>query len=132
MHYRLNLEKRISKSIGKARRAFHIDTQSTRGHLIRELEELFQIASDYACGKVKKIAIENEEERPLTVAERHFYAKIATFAAQTINSLAKGIDERQIDEDLDKLEEMLNKKSATVKVPSSNGDGEPPRKSEGT
>jgi hypothetical protein len=48
-----------------------------------------------------------------------------------INNLAKGIDERQIDKDLDKLEVMLNKTAAAVKTPAVAGS-EPPRKSEGT
>ncbi len=130
MHYRLSLEKRISLRIGKARRTFHVDTKSTREHLINQLEEIFQIASDYARGKIEKVVDENEKERPLTIIERQLYARIAAYTAQTINSIAKGIDIRQIDEDLDKLEAMLHRTPPTSSV--SQSGGEPPRKSEGT
>ena len=68
--------------------------------------------------------------RPLTMSERQFWARIAAYTAQIINSIANGIDERQIDSDLNKLEAMLNKTAAAVKAQAV--DGEPPGKSEGT
>jgi len=61
--------------------------------------------------------------------ERQFWARIAAFTAQTVNSVAKGIDERQIDLDLNKLEAMLNKTAATGKAEAA--DRESPGKSEG-
>ncbi len=91
------------------RRILHVDTQHTRKKLLVQLEELFQISSNYARGKVKHVIDETGKERPLTIAERQFYARIAAYTAQIINNLAKGIDERQIDQDLNKLEAMLNK-----------------------
>jgi hypothetical protein len=132
MCYRLSLENRIINRIGKTRRTFQVDTNNTRAHLVKQLEELFQIASDYASGKNDSVVIENKKTRLLTISERQLYTRLATYAAQSINNIAKGIDERQIDEDLKKLEEILNKKPATNEVSSSNGDGESPRKPEGT
>ena len=114
----------------KMRRILHIDTQHTRRRFITHLEELFEIASNYARGKIRASTDETGRTAPLTIAERQFYARIAAYTAQIINSIAKGIDERQIDSDLDKLEAMLNKTAATVKATAV--DGEPPGKSEGT
>jgi len=63
------------------------------------------------------------------MSEKQFWARIAGFTAQTVNSIAKGIDERQIDSDLSKLEAMLNKTAAAIKTQAV--DGESPGKSEG-
>jgi hypothetical protein len=97
--------------------------------LIARLEEVFELASDYARGKIERVIDEDGKERPLTIAEKQFWAKIAAYTAQIINNLAKGIDERQIDLDLNKLEAMLNKTTAEVKAQAI--DGESPGKPEG-
>ncbi len=98
--------------VGQMRRTFHVDTQHTRRKLMIQLEELFEIASNYARGKVKYVVDEEGKQRPLTIAERQFYARIAAYTAQIINCIAKGLDERQIDRDLDALEAMLRKTAA--------------------
>jgi hypothetical protein len=113
------------------RRILHVDTQHTRKKLLLQLEDLFDIASNYARGKVQRIVDETGKQRPLTIAERQHYARVAAYTAQIVNSIAKGIDERQIDQDLDKLEAMLNKTTSAVKATAVVGS-EPPRKSEGT
>ena len=95
------------------RRIFHVDTQNTRRKLLIQLEGLFEISSNYARGKFTHIRDETGKERPLTIPERQTYTRIATYTAQIINSIAKGLDERQIDKDLDQLEAMLKKTAAT-------------------
>jgi hypothetical protein len=127
---RFSSKKRVSFRISQLRRTLHVDTQRTRKKLIARLEEIFQIASDYAGGKIERVLDKNGKERQLTIPEKQFWAKIAAYTAQTINSIAKGIDERQIDLDLNKLEAMLNKTTAEVKAQAV--DREPPGKSEGT
>jgi hypothetical protein len=126
---RLNSKKRVSFRINQLRKTLHVDTQRTRSKLITNLEEIFEIATNYARGRIKRVTDENGKERQLTIVERQFWARIAAFTAQTINSIAKGIDERQIDLDLNKLEAMLNKTAAADKAEAV--DREPPGKSEG-
>jgi len=127
---RLSLERRVNARLNKMRRILHVDTQHTRKKLLLQLEDLFEISSNYARGKVQRVVDEAGKERPLTIAERQFYARIAAYIAQIINNLAKGIDERQIDRDLDKLEAMLNKTAAAVTAMAD--DRGSPGKSEGT
>lgn len=129
MHGRLNSKLRISQRVSKTRRILIIDTQRTRKKLIIQLEEVFQIASNYARGKINLVTGEDGKPRPLTMSEKQFWARIAAFTAQTVNSIAKGIDERQIDSDLNKLEAMLNKTAAAIKTQAVNGES--PGKSEG-
>ena len=81
------------------RRILNIDTQRLRGRIIVQLEEIFHIASGYARGRVSRTVDKDGKERSLTVTERQNWARIATYSAQIINSIANGIDERQIDKD---------------------------------
>lgn len=112
MPHRLSLDRRVSGRVTKMRRILHVDTQHTRRKLLTQLEELFQISSNYARGVVKYVVDEKGKQRPLTVAERQSYTRIAAYTAQIIASIAKGLDERQIDKDLDQLEAMLKKTGA--------------------
>jgi hypothetical protein len=130
MRYRLSLDKRVNVRVTKMRRTLHVDTQHTRRKLIIQLEELFQLASNYARGEVKYVVDEKGKQRPLTIAERQYYTRIAAYTAQIVNSIAKGLDERQIDKELDALEAMLNKTATAAKAAADAGR-EPPGKSEG-
>jgi len=103
---------RVSIRISKARRILSVDTERTRRKLILQLKEVFHIASDYARGKIYRVTVDDGKKRPLTIVECQHWARIATYTAQIINNIAKGIDERQINLDLDKLEAMLNKTAA--------------------
>jgi hypothetical protein len=125
LRFRLDSRKRVSLRLTQMRRILHVDTQRTRAKLILQLEEVFQIASDYARGRIVKVVGEDGKERPLTIVERQWWARIAAYTAEIINNLAKGFDERQIDFKLDKLEAMLNKKQAEfqTKATSSGGSG---------
>jgi hypothetical protein len=103
---------RVSIRISKVRHILSVDTERTRRKLTVQLEEIFHIASDYARGKIDRVTVEDGKKRPLTIVERQHWARIAAYTAQIISNIAKGIDERQINLGLDKLEAMLNTKAA--------------------
>jgi hypothetical protein len=86
------------------------------------LEDIFKIAADYARGKIKYVTDENGKERQLTIPEKQFWARIAAYTAQIINTVAKGIDERQIDLDLDRLEKMIDEATAKIKAEEAGGE----------
>ena len=104
---------RVSIRISKTRHILSFDAERTRRKLNVQLEEVFHIASDYARGKIGRVTVKDGKKRPLTIVERQHWARIAAYTGQVINNIAKGIDERQINLDLDKLEAMLNKTAAT-------------------
>ena len=110
------METRVNLRLNKLKRILYVDTQRTRRKLILQLEEIFQISSNYARGRVERVVGNDGKERPPTIAERQYYARIAAYTASIINNLAKGIDERQIDKDLDLLEAMLNKAKTADKA----------------
>ncbi len=116
MRYRLNIKIRVSRRICNSRRILSVDTQRTRKKLISELEAIFELSSMYARGRIKWVTGDDGKPRLLTIIERQFYARIAAFTVEIINSVAKAIDERQIDADLDKLEQILNKLPIAAKT----------------
>lgn len=94
------------------------------------LEGIFKIASDYARGKVDRVTDEDGKARELTIPERQFWARIAAYTAQIINTIAKGIDERQIDLDLDALAKMIHEAKSKTEV-SANSERAPTEKPPG-
>jgi len=122
----INSKKRVVGRVHQVRRIMHIDTQHVRRKMICRLEEIFKISADYARGKRQRVVDEDGKERPLTIAERQYWARIAAYTAQIINNVTKGIDERQIDQDLDELEAMLDKTKAANQVQAPDGSAEKP------
>lgn len=113
---RLTVKKRVHYRIVALRRTFDVDTQRVRRKTIQRLEEIFKIASNYARGKVTRVIDDDGQERPLTIPERQFWARIAAYTALIINSVAKGIDERRIDMDLDELANLIHENKAKSEV----------------
>ena len=122
---------RVSAQINHMRRILRINTQRTRCMIISRLETVFEIASSYARGEISKVVVEDGKERPLTIVERQDWARIAAYSVEILNNVAKGFDERKIDQNLDRLEAMLNKIATAVKTQSVGTLGSQ-RKSEGT
>jgi len=94
----------IEKRIKKLRATFRLDTQQLRYNLINRLTELFNAASHLA------------KSRDIELKDRQEWTRIASYIAQTIESVSKGYDERQIDKDLAELEKMIDEAKAKGKI----------------
>jgi hypothetical protein len=94
----------IQKRIQKLRATFKLDTQQLRYNLINRLTELFNAASHLA------------KSRELELKDRQEWTRIAGYIAQTIESVSKGYDERQIDSELAELERMIDEAKAKTKT----------------
>ena len=86
----------IKHRIQKLRTEVKIDTQKLRDEAIQNLKELFTLAKSQA---------QNENTK---LKQRQAWTRIATYICQVINTIATHFDERQIDHDLEKLEQMIN------------------------
>ena len=73
-----------------------IDTQKLRNDAIQNLQELFTLAKTQA---------QNEN---IKLKQRQAWTRIAAYICQVINTIATHFDEKQIDQDLTKLETMIN------------------------
>ena len=101
----------VARRIFQLRKTFEVNTQQLRTKAIKRLEELFVLASDFARGTYKFQYSEGKRE-VLTVKQRQMWARIAAYIAQIMNTIANGIDERQIDKDLALLERLVNEATA--------------------
>ena len=86
----------IARRLQIARRIFKVETQRLREKLLSKLQELF----DMACEQAKN--------KNLDLMEREKYARVAAYAAQVIEGVAKGFDEYKFNADLAKLEKLIN------------------------
>ncbi|MEM2394469.1 MAG: hypothetical protein QXQ47_07190 [Candidatus Bathyarchaeia archaeon] len=106
----------IKRRITQLREELKINTQELRSKTIQKLEELFNLASALAKGEFQT-QVEDGKQRKFTLSQRQKWMRIAAYIAQTINSISNTFDERQIDEDLAKLEELINEAAAKTKTP---------------
>lgn len=101
----------VARRFSQLRKTFKVDTQEVRTHAIKRLKELFDLSSDFAKGAYR-FQYEKGKREPLTIKQRQMWARIAAYIAQIMNTIVNGIDERQIDEDLTKLEKLVNEATA--------------------
>lgn len=109
----------IIKRTAQLRQNLKIDTQEIRIKTLNNLQELFTLATNLAKGN-PKTQTTNGETKKVTLKQRQIWARIAAYIAQIINSVAHGFDEKQIDQDLQKLEKLINEattKNKTKKTP---------------
>ena len=79
---------RVYYRVRKLRRIVNVDTQKMRNKLCNELEEVFQIASDYARGDIERVTDEAGKVRPLSMAEETIWAFMLLFFSFLNNAWA--------------------------------------------
>ena len=94
----------IIRRLQIARRICRVDTQRLREKLLTRLQELF----DISCGQARN--------KNLDLSQREKWARVAAYTAQVMEGLAKGFDERQVNRQLDELEELVGEARAEAKV----------------
>lgn len=94
----------LKNSVIKLRAEVRTDTLELRNQAIASLQELFTIAKDQA------------QSPNIKSKERQDWMRIAAYTCQVINSIATRLDERQIDKDLNNLEELINEVQSKSKA----------------
>lgn len=103
----------IQRKVSKLRQDLKQKTQQVREKLLNALEAIFDEATKLAKGETQTI-----QGKPLTLRQRQAWAKVASYTAQVINSITKTIDEKQIDEDLEYLQKLIQEAEAQTKTQS--------------
>jgi len=101
----------VVRRISQLRKSVKFDTDRLRRKTIASLEQLFDVASDFARGRIKW-QTQDGKASLVTIKQRQMWARIAAYVAQIMNTIANGIDERQIDKDLTSLERLVNEATA--------------------
>lgn len=86
----------ITHRIRKLRANVEINTQNLRENSLERPQRTLQHGKNLAKNENGKLK------------QRQTWTRIAAYIAQITNSVAHGFDERQIDEDLNKLEKLIN------------------------
>jgi hypothetical protein len=105
----------VQRRIFQLQRSVQLNTQQLRVRTINRLENLFTLATSIAKGEVKFQSVNGKEE-PISWKQRQMWAHVAAHVAMVMANLAKGYDERQFNEDLAKLEQLVDeiKKAQSV------------------
>ena len=106
MRFRPSSNVRFEERVLHFKRKLRIDTQRLRDRWINELEELFGTATSIASGRTTQYRV-GAEMRLITPKERQMWANVAANIGNVMGNLSRTYDERQIDKDLDELEQLL-------------------------
>ena len=96
----------MAKRIGELQQKIKVDSQRLREKLLLELEKIFDDATKMAKGEV---TVNGKEP---TLKERRMWARVAAYTAQVMQGIAKGLDEREIDEQLKELRRLVDEAKA--------------------
>ena len=97
----------VERRISSIQREVDYNTQQLRKRTMVSLETLFTLASSIAKGEPVERKI-GENEQPINLQQRQMWGHVAAHAALAMGNLAKGFDERQFNEDLAKLERLVD------------------------
>ena len=90
--------------LASCRAVLHVDTQKVRSKLLHKLENLYDLS--YSMARNPK----------LSLVDRNKWTRVAAYTAQTINCVAAGFDEQQIDKQLNELESLVNEARTKAKA----------------
>ena len=99
---------RVSLYLRKIYRVSLVDTQKIRAKLMHRLDSIFELAVAIAKGEMKFWRDENGKKHEVTPKQREKWARIAAYAAQVMSGLTRGFDEKQFQQDVKKLQEMVD------------------------
>lgn len=88
----------------KLRADVRTDTAELRNDALGSLQALFGLAKDQA------------QNTHNSSKERQDWMRIAAYICQVMNSVASRLDEKQIDKDLNSLEELINEVQSKTKA----------------
>ena len=91
--------KRIEQRIAKLTKQLEIDTQKVRARLIKNLEKLFEVATEHANPETV-----GEKRKTKQIRE---WSRLAAYISQVINSVSKTYDLAKIQAELENLRRRI-------------------------
>jgi len=111
---KVSVNRFVSRRIETTRKQVKNGAQKLRKRTLKNLEQIFRTAAQIAKGETKHQR-SNGKMVPITLNQRRQWARVAAHAAQTMNSVASNIDEREINAQLDELERLVKETNAKPK-----------------
>ena len=97
----------VERRICRLQQTVRVDTQGLRNKWISELDDLFDMATSIAKGKVGQQQV-GDKLQSITPKERQMWAQVSANIGLVMGNLAKGFDEIQLDQDLAELEKLMD------------------------
>ena len=94
----VSVVRRIKKTVNR-------DMQSLRLKLLKDLEQVFDLAKNYA----------QDLSEDVSPKQRQIWIRVMAYTGQVMNSLTKSFDEAQVTKDLERLEKLVNEAMAKEK-----------------
>lgn len=115
----------FSRRIFRYRQEIKLDTQHLRTKWVNRLDKVFAVATSIASGEVEVQRVGGERVR-ISLKQRQMWGHVAAHIAMVLGNLAKGYDERQLDEDLAELERLVDeiKKESKAKEAKAGAQGD--------
>jgi predicted transcriptional regulator len=113
----------IERRFERLLRAYRLETQELRQRLISELETIFEMATAIATGEIKTQMVDGKPVR-ITLMQRQKWARAAAYIAQIIHSIARGFDEREIDDMLEEARRLIEEARGGAERPGGEAEGE--------
>jgi len=107
MRHNAGFTVQVEARICRLQQTVKVDTQGLRNKWISELDDLFDMATSIAKGKVGQQQV-GDKLQSITPKERQMWAQIAANIGMVMGNLAKGYDETKFNEDLAELERLTN------------------------
>ena len=112
---KVSVNRYLQRRIETARREIETQTRKIRNRSIQNLEEILNMAARMARGEIPRQRIKGKMTS-VTLKRRERYFRVAEQAAKTINNIATNIDEKEIYDQLDKLERLIREASPSNKA----------------
>jgi len=97
----------VERRICRLQQTVKVDTQGLRNKWIRELDDLFDMATSIAKGKVAQQQV-GDKLQSITPKERQMWAQVSANIGLVMGNLAKGFDETKFNEDLAECERLMD------------------------
>lgn len=107
MRQNIGFTLQVERRICRLKKTVKVDTQDLRTKWIAELDNLFDMATSIANGKVNQQQF-GDKVQFITPKERQMWAQVSANIGLVMSNLAKGYDETKFNEDLAELEKLAN------------------------
>jgi len=110
---KISANRYVSKRITIIRKEVETSTQRLRRRTLKNLEEIFEVATKIAGGEIKHQRIKGKMIR-ISLNQQRRWLLIAGQAAKIIKNVASNIEEKEIYAQLDELERLVNEAKALL------------------
>jgi hypothetical protein len=109
---KISVNRYVEKRISKTKREMENALNKLRGKMLKNLEEIFEMAGKIAKGEVKHQRVSGKMVK-ITIPQRRRWLLVAGQTAEIIKGVRENFNEKEIKTKLEELEKLLINATAT-------------------